>query len=213
MHSRGTKPSKRSGAKSLLLLSLLLLGACSSYRSQIPENESELFKTIKHGHFDDGYTPIVDDIITPYYRLTQNDDIDCALKAMRFTPRNPNKHFIEPVNYYYVLCNYTNKDSTELNQAEDHDGKPLEIAYNNSKRFSDGKKDSSQITKQNFLIKLNSESLAQSLNQRTGYNILLKTDDISKKNAYLTGVNIKIPPRLLQGFFQYAKITWGNDNR
>lgn len=189
-----------------------MLSACSSYRSQIPENESELFKTIKHDQFDDGYTPIVNDIITPYYLLTQSNDIDCALKAMHFTSRNPNEPFIEPINYY-VLCNYTNKDSIKLNRAEDHNGKALKIGYNHVKTFSDGKEDRSQIIKQNFLIQLNSESLAQSLTQRTGYDILLKTDDISKRNAYLSGVKIKIPPRLLQGFFQYSKITWGNDNR
>ncbi len=191
---------------------MLMLSACSSSRSQIPENESELFKTIKHDQFDDGYTPVVDEIVTPYYRLTQNSDIDCALRGLRVTSRDPNKVFPEPISYY-VTCNYTNKDSIELNQAEDHDGKPLDIVYKKAAIFSDGKEESTQITKQKMLIELDSESLVQSLTQRTGYDILLKTDDISKKNAYLSGVKIKIPPRLLQGFFQYSKITWGNDNR
>jgi hypothetical protein len=200
----------KSSLQSLLLFfSLSLLSACSSYRSQIPENESELFKTIQHDQFDDGYTPIVDEIITPYYRLTQNNDMDCALRALRITSRNADQAFSEPISYY-VLCNYTNKDSIELKQAQDHNGKALDIEYNHSKVFSDGKEVSSQITKQNMLIELNSESLVQSLTQRQGYTLVVKADDISKKNAYLTGVKIEIPARLLQGFFQYSKITWGN---
>ena len=197
--------------KGLLLFFFLFLASCSSYRSQLPDNEAELFKSIKHDQFDDGFTAIVDDITTPYYRLTSNNDIDCALRGIRLTTRNPDQRFLEPISYY-VICDHTNKEAIELNQAKDHYEKTLDIEYKNTKVFSDGKKDNSAITKQTLLIKMDPESLAQTLTQREAYKITLKTSDINKRAAYLNGIKIEIPARLLQGFFQYSKITWIHNN-
>lgn len=81
------------------MLTRVFLTACSQV-SQIPENESELFQTLKQDRFDDGYTPIVDAIETPLYRFHKGYDLNCGLRAMRFTLRASDRGAFEtPVEY------------------------------------------------------------------------------------------------------------------
>lgn len=197
-------PKKR--FKALLLA--LFLTACSQV-SQIPENESELFQTLKQDRFDDGYTPIVDSIETPLYRFHKGYDLTCGLRAMRFTLRGSNPGtLLTPVDYF-LKCHFTNRQLAELKQVTDHNNHNLEIAYSRANVFSDGKKNSTEkITQQEFLITLNQESLVQSLQQGRKYSLTLKSTDISQRDLYLEGIQLEIPARLLKGFYAFSAITW-----
>ncbi len=186
----------------------LFLTACSQV-SQIPENESELFQTLKQDRFDDGYTPIVDSIETPIYRFHKGYDLNCGLRAMRFTLRGSDSgSLLTPVDYF-LKCHFTNRQLAELKQVTDYNNQSLEIAYSKANIFSDGKKNSTEkITQQEFLITLNQESLVQSLQQGRKYSLTLKSTDISQRDLYLEGIQLEIPARLLKGFYAFSAITW-----
>lgn len=191
-----------------ICLLAFFLTACSQV-SQIPENESELFQTLKQDRFDDGYTPIVDAIETPLYRFHKGHDLNCGLRAMRFTLRASDRGAFETPVEYFLKCHFTNRQLAELKQVTDHNNQSLEIAYSRAKIFSDGKKDSTQkITQQEFLITLNQESLVQSLQQGRKYSLTLKSTDITQRDLYLEGIQLEIPARLLKGFYAFSAITW-----
>lgn len=185
-----------------------MLTGCSQV-AQIPENESELFQTLKQERFDDGYTPIVDAIETPLYRFHKGHDLNCGLRAMRFTLRATNQGTFKTPVEYFLKCHFTNRQLAELRQVKDHNNQDLEIAYSRAKIFSDGKKDSTEkITQQEFLITLNQESLVQSLQQGRKYSLTLKSTDINQRDLYLEGIQLEIPARLLKGFYAFSAITW-----
>lgn len=185
-----------------------MLVSCSQV-SQIPENESELFQSLKQDRFDDGYTPIVDSIETPLYRFHKDHDLNCGLRALRFTLRSSDPDaFKTPVDYF-LKCHFTNRQLAELKQVTDYNHQNLHIAYSKAKVFSDGKKNSTQkITQQEFLITLNQESLVQSLQQGRKYSLTLKSTDINQKELYLEGIQLEVPARLLKGFYAFSAITW-----
>lgn len=201
---RGSQLGPR--ALSSLFLALLFVG-CSQHQ-QIPENQTDLMKTIKHDNFDDGHTPIVESIETPMYRLSESSDLICSLRSLRVTPRNPAQPFLNPVDYF-VRCKFSNDNLFELSQAQDLAGNPLNIAYTRSHFYSNGKKnDTKQILQQDFLVTLNQEQLIDSVRQKRGYQVILKTKDLNQQAAYLKGITLKIPAPLLNHFYTYSALTW-----
>lgn len=193
-----------------IMLAVLLLGlftGCSQV-AQIPENESELFQSLRQDRFDDGYTPIMDKIETPLYDFGTDQALHCGLRALRATPRKPDVRFLQPVEYY-LKCRFTNRQGARLDKVTDEQNKPLKIAYSDADVFSDGKKNSTtKITLQEFLITLNQESLVQCLRQNANHRLTLKSTDPNQKDLYLNGIQIDIPARLLKSFYTFSAVTW-----
>lgn len=191
----------------LASLFLVLLTGCSQV-AQIPENESELFKSLIQDRFDDGYTPIMDEIKTPLYDFGTDQALYCGLKTLRATSRKPDVRFLQPVEYY-LTCRFTNRQGARLDKVTDEQNKPLKIVYSDADVFSDGKKDSTtKITQQAFLITLNQESLVQCLRQNANHRLTLKSTDPNQKELYLNGLQIDIPARLLKSFYAFSAMTW-----